>query len=203
MFGLDSDDTVNFIYLVLLLILLANGVLFNSKIKKSEVLKQLFLWLIIALVIIVIYSFRFEFIGIKNRIAGELFPGKAQSLGNNQISINISDDRHFYINLKVNGKNVRFMIDTGASDIVLNESDAKRIGIDLSKLSYNRIYQTANGKSLGAMAIVETIELNGLMFYDVGVSINNSDMGTSLLGMSFLRNFKRYEFYQDKLILTY
>lgn len=119
------------------------------------------------------------------------------------MSINISRDGHFYVNLKVNNKNVKFMIDTGASDMVMNKEDAKRVGINLEDLSFNRIYQTANGKTLGASVLFEVVEINGVLFYDVPASINNSKMGTSLLGMRFLRNFKRYEFYQDKLILTY
>jgi predicted aspartyl protease len=41
-----------------------------------------------------------------------------------------------------------------------------------------------------------------MVFYDVPASVNSAEMGTSLLGMSFLRRFKKYEFYRDKLILS-
>ena len=203
MFDLTSQDTGHFIYLILLLVMLSSGILFNSKIRKIEILKQLFLWSIITLILIIIYSFRFEFQNIVNRLKGELFPSSAINLGENKISINISSNQHFYVDLKINGQNVHFMIDTGASDIVLSEKDAKKVGIDLAKLSYDKIYETANGNTFGASSRVKTIELQGLVIYNAAVSVNNSDLETSLLGMSFLRNFKKYEFYQDKLVLTY
>ena len=203
MFDLNSDDSFRFIYLILLLIFIANGVVFKSKIKASKNLTYLFYWFLITLFIVFLYSFRFEVQNIKNRIASELFPSSALRIGQNQISINISSDNHFYINLKINGKKVKFMIDTGASDMVLNQKDARKIGINPRDLVFNRIYQTANGKSYGASVILNEVEINGLIFNQVPASVNSGNMGTSLLGIRFLRNFKKYEFSQNKLILTY
>jgi len=203
MFNLNADDTGRFIYLFALLIFLASGFLFRGKIKTSEILKQLSLWFLIIMGIVILYSFRFEFMNIKNRLLAELFPSKAIQTGQNQITISLSQDNHYYINLKINNQNVRFMIDTGASDITLSQQDAKKIGINLDDLTYNKIYQTANGKTYGASVNLNKIELAGIIFYNIAASVNSSNMGSSLLGMSFLRNFKKYEFYQDKLILTY
>lgn len=94
------------------------------------------------------------------------------------------------------------MVDTGASDINLSLSDAKKVGIDVDNLSSFRRYQTANGTIVSGLARVKTIQVADITFKDVGVSVNNRDMGTSLLGMSFLRRFEKYEFYEDRLILT-
>ncbi len=203
MLNLSSDDIGNLIYLIALLAFIASGFLFKSKIKTSKILKDLFLWFLIILFIVVLYSFRHDFSNIKNRLKSELFPSHGVRISDNQISINISQNGHFYLHLKVNNKNIKFMIDTGASDIVLSQIDAKKAGINLNNLSYNKIYQTANGKTFGASVTLDNVELNGVIFYDIPASVNNSNMGTSLLGMRFLRNFKKYEFYQDKLILTY
>ncbi len=116
--------------------------------------------------------------------------------------IEIAQDGHFYIDVKINNEPVRFMIDTGASDIVLNMDEAKKVGIKLDELNYNKRYQTANGAAFGASVVLNEIEVGGVKFHDVGASINEADMGISLLGMSFLRKFRKYEFYQDRLILT-
>ena len=94
------------------------------------------------------------------------------------------------------------MIDTGASDLVLSLKDAKKVGIDVRKLNFNKRYQTANGVTYGASVSLDQVEFGGVKFGNIPASVNNSQMGTSLLGMSFLRNFKKYEFYRDKLILT-
>ncbi|MDR0296627.1 MAG: TIGR02281 family clan AA aspartic protease [Rickettsia sp.] len=62
-----------------------------------------------------------------------------------ELVISCSNDGHFYINALVNGVKIKFMIDTGASDVALTTSDAKMLGFDLSKLNYTRTYSTANG----------------------------------------------------------
>ena len=199
---LTSDQIGNLIYLMAILAILCSGILFKRRIKASVVLKQLFWWLLIIVIIVFLYSFRYDFNNITNRLKSELFPSNAIIL-NGQIIINSSQDGHFYINLKVNDKSTRFMVDTGASDMVLTQDVAQIVGINLDNLSYNKIYQTANGKVFAASVKLDKIEINGILFYDVYASVNNANLETSLLGMSFLKNFKKYEFYQDKLILTY
>lgn len=200
---LNSSDWPNFIYISLLLILLISKVLFKSHLKALVLLKQALIWSIIMLVIIIAYSFRFELFNLKNRILAELHPSKVVKINDDQIVISVANDEHFYINLLINGNIVRFMVDTGASDMVLSKNDAKRIGIDINKLYFNKKYQTANGIIFGAGVVLREVAIDDLKFYNISASINDSTMNTSLLGLSFLRKFKRYEFYQDKLILTY
>ena len=204
--NINSADLPHFIYLSLLLVMLASGIIFKSHLKASQLIKQIVMWLIIVLFILVVYSFRYDFYRLKDsvseRISGELFPSKVVRVGKKQIAIAIANDGHFYIDIKINSKPVRFMVDTGASDISMNLSDAKKVGIDVNNLSSFRKYQTANGSIVSGLAVVDKIELAGIKFSNVAVAVNNSDMGTSLLGMSFLRKFERYEFYQDRLVLT-
>ncbi len=201
--NISSSQLPNLIYLSLLLILLVNSVVFKSHLRASDLLKQIVGWSIIVLIILIAYSFRYDFYSIKNRVSAELFPSKIMRVGERQIAISIANNGHFYADIKVNQKPIRFMIDTGASDIVLNLSDAKRVGIDVNNLSSFKQYQTANGSIISGLAQIDEIELAGAIFNNVTVSVNGSDMGTSLLGMSFLKRFKKYEFYQDRLVLTY
>jgi aspartyl protease family protein len=132
---------------------------------------------------------------------GEINPSAAKIGERGELIINLAEDGHFYLDLKINGISSRFMIDTGASEITISLAEAKRIGVDVKKLNFNKPYQTANGTSFGASITLEKIEVGNVKFYDVSASVNSSDMGISLLGMSFLRQFNRYEFYRDKLIL--
>jgi aspartyl protease family protein len=201
--NIDNSQLPNLVYLSLLLVLLVSSVVFKSHIKASDLLKQVAGWAIIILVILIAYSFRYDIYSIKDRVKAELFPSKIMQVSDRQIAISIANDGHFYADIEINQKPVRFMVDTGASDIVLNLSDAKRVGIDTKNLSSFRQYQTANGSIVSGMAKVDELKLAGIIFNDVTVSVNDSNMGTSLLGMSFLKRFKKYEFYQDRLVLTY
>ncbi|MCE3255201.1 MAG: Transporter [Rickettsiaceae bacterium] len=198
----NSSDLLNIVYLSLLLTLLASSVLFKSHLKASELAKQALWWSVIILVILVAYSFRYDFYRIKDRLSAELFPSRAVISEDKKISISAANDGHFYIDINVNSKPVRFMVDTGASDTTLNLSDARRVGIDPNRLTSFRRYQTANGTVFGGLAVVEKMEIAGIEFDNVTVSVNSSNMGTSLLGMNFLNRFDRYEFYQDRLVLT-
>ena len=105
-------------------------------------------------------------------------------------------------NVKIKNQEVRFMIDTGASDVVIDEKIASKLGYDLKKINYNKVFQTANGQSYGASISFDEVDVSGIKFYNVQASITNSDLVIPLLGMSFLQKFYKYEFYRDKLILT-
>jgi len=200
--NLNQGDWQNLIYLLIILVFLSSGLLSRSNLGIAKIAKYFAIWSLIGLFIIALYSYRYEFFAIKDRVFSEINPSKAKIDKNGSLIINISADHHFYVNLKINGTEVRFMIDTGASEIVINPRDAKRIGIDLKKLNFNRQYQTANGISWGASALLDKIEIGEIEFKEVIASVNDADMGVSLLGMSFLRRFKKYEFYQDRLELT-
>ncbi len=200
---MDYISSPQLIYYVIILVFLILGVIFRSEISFFQIIKYLFIWCALAFIIIGFYSYRYEFSDFKNRIIGEINPSKAQQNSQGQIIINMSENGHFYINVKINQKTIRFMIDTGASDMIINSSDAIKIGIDINKLNFNKTYQTANGKTFGASVILEEIEIANTKFIDIPASINNSDMGVSLLGMSFLKRCEKYEFYQDKLVLTF
>ncbi len=152
---------------------------------------------------VALYAYRFEFADFKSRIMGEINPASArfdQDLG--ELVINISQDGHFYLNVKINGVAVRFMVDTGASDVTLSLEDAKKVGLDVSGLKFSKPYQTANGTAWGASVVLKDVMIGEVKFIEVSASVNSAKMGNSLLGMSFLRRFKKYEFYQDKLVLS-
>ncbi len=199
---LSSSDWQHFIYSLLILLVLV-GNLGLRQLPFSKTLKYLGIWSLIALIIISLYSYRYEFSDFKNRVFSEINPSKARFNKENQLVVKLSDDGHFYINTLINSKPVRFMVDTGASDIVLNVNDAKKVGIDFEKLVFDKRYQTANGISFGASVTLNKFSVGNVEFVKINASVNNADMGTSLLGMSFLRNCKKYEFYRDSLILTF
>lgn len=197
---MDSDSQ-SMIYYAILLVFLTASFVASGRFKFLQSLKYISLWLGIALVFVILYSYRYEFSSFKDRVLGEISPMSARQDGQGRIVINISKDGHFYVNAKVNGREMRFLVDTGASDVALNLQDARMVGINVKQLNFNRPYHTANGVIMGASTRLNKITLGGVEFYDVDASVNGAQLGVSLLGMSFLKRFSRYEVYQDKLIL--
>ena len=199
--AISSHDWSNVIYILILIMLLIMG--FS---RKDLPIKKIFefagLWILFALMALILYSYRFEVGEIKDRILSDLFPAKAINKNQEKLILNIAQDGHYYLNVKIKNQEVRFMIDTGASDMVIDEKIALKLGYDIRNINYNKIFQTANGQSYGASIYVDEVDVSGVKFYNVQASITNSDLVTPLLGMSFLQKFYKYEFFRDKLILT-
>jgi aspartyl protease family protein len=108
---------------------------------------------------------------------------------------------HYELDAKVNGKTVRFMIDTGASAIVLNREDAKRVGLRLREHDFAGRAHTANGVVRWAPVVLRDLRLGTLTLSQVEASVNDGPLNVSLLGMSFLRRLKGYEVRNDRLVL--
>lgn len=199
---MENNDLSQIVYLVILILIMSYGMINRKEMSLKKIVKYFLIWSLIGLIIIALYAYRFEFNNFKERISGEINPTSAQLNQQGQLTINISDDSHFYVKILINKKPILFMVDTGASDIVLNLQDAIKIGINPKNLIFNRQFQTANGRVLGASIILKEVEISGIKFRDVKASVTQGEMGVNLLGMSFLRRFDKYEFYQDRLILT-
>jgi aspartyl protease family protein len=97
---------------------------------------------------------------------------------------------------------VRFILDTGASDVMLTPADARRLGFDPAALAYTRCYLTANDAVMGAPVVLTTLDIGPIHMNDVAASVLEKPGDMSLLGMSFLRRLKGYQVQGSNLILT-
>lgn len=111
-------------------------------------------------------------------------------------------DGHFEVEARIEGRSIDFMIDTGASLVILRESEAARIGIRPLRSDYTATVSTANGKIKAAPAKLDRIELGGITVYDVrALVLPDGALPRNLLGMSFLSQLKRYEYANGRLML--
>ena len=119
-------------------------------------------------------------------------------------SLILDSDRqgHFKTEARIDGRYIDFLVDTGASTVVLRESDAARVGIRPRPSDYTAIVTTANGKIKAAPAKLDRIELGGITIYDVpALVLPDEVLGQNLLGTSFLSRLKRYEYANGRLVL--
>jgi len=110
---------------------------------------------------------------------------------------------HFLVEAVVNGVPLDFMIDTGASHIVLALQDARKLGYRPANLEFSQAFQSANGTVRAAPVELRELRVGQLQLYDLEASVNGGPLPISLLGMSFLNQLRSYEVARGRLILRW
>jgi aspartyl protease family protein len=109
---------------------------------------------------------------------------------------------HFQADARIAGRDIAFMVDTGASQVIMHESDAAKIGIRPMRSEFTHTVSTANGTIKAAPATIDRIEIGGITVFDVkALVLPDEALRQNLLGMSFLSRLKRYEVANGRMIL--
>ncbi|MDP6351930.1 MAG: TIGR02281 family clan AA aspartic protease [Alphaproteobacteria bacterium] len=196
----ERDSQVNLVRALFVLGLVGGSVILHRRFKAHKALKYLAIWVLIGVALLLVYSFRHEADDLARRLAGELVPS-AGTVAGGAVRFPASLGGHFMVEADVDGVAVRFMVDTGATDVVLSPADARRLGYDLDRLSFTRVYRTANGQVRGAPVRLGRVSIGPIVVDDVRASVNSAAMERSLLGMSFLNRLGEYTVSDDTLTL--
>ena len=109
---------------------------------------------------------------------------------------------HFRVNATIGGRSVEFLVDTGASVIVLTKRDADRLGLNPAPRDFTARMQTANGVVKAAPMRLASVTVGALTVHDVtAVVMPDGVLQQNLLGMSFLSRLRRFEFRTGQLVL--
>jgi aspartyl protease family protein len=176
--------------------------------RFGQGVRDLAIWVGIGAILVAGYGFREEFRQIGHRMFGDLMPpGEAQTIdrleGRDQaVRIRKRGDGHFVAKTEVNGVTVTMLVDTGASSVVLKPADARLVGVDVDRLTYSVPVQTANGTAYAAAVRLKRLSVGGIAVDDIEALVAKpGTLGESLLGMTFLRRLRSYEFSGEFLTL--
>ncbi len=164
-------------------------------------LRHAAVWLALAAVLAIGYSYRFELTDVVNRLGGEIIPYAAVTGEDGSVRVRAHRDGHFYVDSNVNGETIRFLVDTGATSVALSPADARRIGLDPATLEFSRRLQTAGGTVRGAPVVIRSLEIGGIRLANVRAIVNEQAMRHSLLGISALDRLGGYEVRDGTLTL--
>ena len=196
----DQDHQISLTHSLLLLSFFLASAVLHGRASDGKIIRNISIWLLVALILFIGYSYRGDMSHVRDRLLGELMPQKARTSGESVVIL-ANRSGHFSVGAKVDGVTIQFLIDTGASDVVLSPNDASRLGFDLNKLKFSKSYQTANGIVRGAPVTLGSISISQLNIADVRASVNEAEMNHSLLGMSFLSRLSGYEVSGNRLTL--
>jgi aspartyl protease family protein len=117
-----------------------------------------------------------------------------------EVTLDRSADRHFYANANVNGRDIRFLIDTGASETALTEEDARKAGIAIDPDQYELLGQGASGIVRGQYVELKSIELGGIHEKNAkAVVVQGATV--SLLGQPFLESIDEIVIRKGEMVL--
>ena len=190
---MTGDEIARVFYLALLGLAVGGWFLAESRGGIGPFLRKMLVWCFIFLGVIGGY-------GLWEDIRHDVAP-RQSVLGGGVIEVPRAFDGHYYLTLEVEGRPVEFVVDTGATDIVLSRDDAERLGIDTARLRYTGFANTANGTVRTARVALETLSLGGITDRNVPAVVNEGEMDGSLLGMRYLQRFSRLEISNGKLLL--
>ncbi|MEO1014626.1 MAG: TIGR02281 family clan AA aspartic protease [Pseudomonadota bacterium] len=108
----------------------------------------------------------------------------------------------FFLVMDVNNSSANFLVDTGASYVVLRDSDARAAGVHTSAADFTYPMRTANGETHAALVMLSRMEVGALHVEDVKAFVlPDAQLDVNLLGMSFLSRLKSVETREGELVL--
>ena len=117
-----------------------------------------------------------------------------------EVTLERNSDKHFYADAKVNGQPVRFLVDTGASEIALTEEDARKAGLTVDPSRYELVGEGASGIVRGQYVELKDVQLDGIRLSDAkAVIVQGANI--SLLGQPFLEDVDEIVIRKDEMIL--
>jgi len=114
--------------------------------------------------------------------------GSASEGTGSQIVLTAGSGGHFVTDGSINGKAVRFVVDTGATLVSMGVADAERIGLNY-KSGLRGVVNTANGQVVVHRALLNVVRVGDVQIYNVEAVVMPAQMDVILLGNSFLTHF--------------
>ena len=184
---LTDDQIARLVYLTLLIVALGSYALVATRGRIVTFLRHAILWALIFVGAAAAY-------GLWDSM--QFSTAAVQTPEGDGLVLRRSFDGQFHLTLDLTGPNgqivpVRFIVDTGASEMVLTRQDAAKLGFGPESLRFLGVASTANGVTRTAQVTLARVELEGHAANRVRALVNEGELHGSLLGMGYLERFSR------------
>jgi aspartyl protease family protein len=175
------------VYLVMAMMLVV-GSLMTRREPAAKLLKMGLAWIVIFAAGFVLFTFRDNFGWVAQRLKAEAVGTPVEQGRETRIPMAI--DGHFWVDAKLNGKPVKFLIDSGATMTTIDRDTAQRAGIEISSRR-DQFVRTGNGIIRVSSGRADELQVGGVVRRDVGLQIAEND-DLNVLGMNFLSSLSRW-----------
>lgn len=194
-------DGVSFVWGLGALVLVGSSLL-ARRLPLGQTVRIVLVWVAIFGGVFVLFLVRDEGREVWRRASEEVSGRATQSIRGDVVRIRRDDDGHFWVDARVVGQHVRFLIDSGATVTTLTPEVAKSAGVE-PEGAFPIMVQTANGLVQARRGRVTKLSVGTIVMSDVPVQIGTAAMGsTNLLGMSFLSELQSWRVEGQYLFLV-
>ena len=173
---------------ILMAIMLVLGSLMSRREPAAKLVTMAMAWIVIFAAGFVLFTFRDDFGYLAERL-------KAEALGSpvtegRVTRIPMAIDGHFWVQAKLNGEDVKFLVDSGATMTTIDRKTAREAGVEVSPRA-DEYVRTGNGMIRVARGRADELSIGSVVRHDVGLQVaENEDL--NVLGMNYLSTLSRW-----------
>jgi aspartyl protease family protein len=197
---MNGENGPSLIWGIICLMMVGSSLL-ARRLPLGQTLKMTLAWVAIFTGLFAIFSFRPEIKAVWQRVKSDLGGTANQKAVGNDVQITRGDDGHFSVRASVNGVNVDFMIDSGATLTSINADSAEAAKVDIDKDAFPVALDTANGQIFAKRGVVSELQIGELKMRDHPVVVSQSFGKMNVLGMNFLDTLKSWRVEGDTMTL--
>jgi aspartyl protease family protein len=197
---MTESDTSRLVYALVVLVMVSSAV-FARRLPMGQMAKYALAWIGIFAAGFVLFSFRGEAGAVWHRITAEFSPNSPE-MANGTVRLRRGEDGHFHVNASVNGHDVLFLVDSGATTTSMAAVAARASGVETDESDFPVMISTANGATSALRGRVAELSVGNIARKDFPVLVSESFGETNMLGMNFLDSLKGWRVEGDAMILN-
>lgn len=179
----NGDQAASFLYLIGVLVLVGSALMVR-RIPLGQGLKMFAGWVLIFLAVFVAFTLKDDFMALGKRVLSESRGEGQMVAAGKALRIRKSLDGHFWVNGELNGRKIRFLVDSGATITSISTETAALA--DIEPGGFPTYVETANGTVQVRRARAERLKVGSIERRNLAVHVSENFGPTSVLGMNFL-----------------
>jgi aspartyl protease family protein len=193
----DGSQALNLIYLLIILIAVVSAFSIR-RVPVGKTLKMVLAWVLIFAAGFAIFALREDFKALGSRLWAAVTGSNVQETQNGELRIAMAEDGHFWVDAELNGRPVRFLIDSGATVTTIGPGTAERAGVQAS--GGRTLVDTANGIAQVDRGSADLLKVGPIERRNFSLFIARED-ATNVIGMNFLSTLSRWSVEGRTLVL--
>ena len=184
---MTNDLMLGSVYLLMAVMLVLCSLMARRE-PLAKMLTMALAWVAIFAAGFVLFTFRDDFGWVAQRLKAEAVGTPVQQ--GRETRIPMALDGHFWVEARLNGRSVRFLVDSGATMTTVDRATALRAGVEVSP-QRDQFVRTGNGVIRVSTGRAAELEVGGIKRSDVGLQVADHD-DLNVLGMNFLSSLTRW-----------